>query len=138
MIPIVAYLGFEFSAMYLAEKRTVETGQLLWPGATPARPAVSIQPEAGVKARPSMMVVPIGVLFACIFGLLIPHGFPFAQVPGAVLRTALCTGYFLGGMSCLALMVLHKVKTPGKAFSLYMDGAREVVFILMISCWPGR
>lgn len=132
MIPLVAYLGFEFSAMYQAEKRTVETGQPLWPGATPARPAVSIQPEAGVKARASMMVVPVVVLFACIFGLLIPRGFPFEQVPGAVLRTALCTGYFLGAMSCLFLMVRHKVKTAGQAFSLYMDGAREVVFILMI------
>jgi Na+/H+ antiporter NhaC len=132
MIPLVAYLGFEFSAMYRAETRTVETGQPLWPGASPARPAVSIQAEAGVTPRASMMVVPVIVLFACIFGLLIPRGFPFAQVPGAVLRTALCTGYFLGGMSCLFLMVRHKVKTPGQAFTLYMDGARDVVFILMI------
>lgn len=132
MIPLVAYLGFEFSAMYQAEKRTVETGQPLWPGATPARPAVSIKAEAGVRPRASMMVVPVAVLFACIFGLLIPQGFPFRQVPGAVLRTALCTGYFLGGMSCLFLMVRHRVKTPSQAFSLYMDGAREVVFILMI------
>ncbi len=132
MIPLVAYLGFEFSAMYTAEKRTVETGQPLWPEATPARAAVSIHTESGVKARASMMVIPIVVLFGCIFGLLIPHGFPMKPVPGAVLRTALCTGYFLGAMSCLLLMVRYKVKTAGQAFSLYTDGAKDVVFILLI------
>lgn len=132
MIPLVAYLGFEFASMYRAEKRTVDTGQPLWPEATPARPAVSIQAEAGVKPRASMMVIPLVVLFVCIFGLLIPYGFPVKPVPGAVLRTALCTGYFLGAMSCLLLMVRYKVKTMKQAFSLYTDGAKEVVFILLI------
>jgi Na+/H+ antiporter NhaC len=79
-----------------------------------------------------MMVIPIVVLFVCIFGLLIPHGFPVKRIPGAVLRTALCTGYFLGAMSCLFLMVQHKIKTAGQAFSMYMEGAKEIVFILMI------
>ena len=132
MIPLIAYLGFEFSAMHRAEKRTVDTGQPLWPGATPARPVVAIQADAGGKARASMMVVPIVVLFACIFGLLIPHGFPMRPVPGAVLRTALCTGYFLGAMSCLFLMVRHKITTIGKGLALYTDGAKDVVFILLI------
>ncbi len=132
MIPLVALLGFEFSAMYKAEKRTVETGQPMWPDAKPARPSVSINLEEGVKPRASMMIIPIVVLFVCIFGLLIPHGFPVKRIPGAVLRTALCTGYFLGAMSCLFLMVQHKVKTAGQAFSMYMEGAKEIVFILMI------
>ena len=132
MIPLVAYLGFEFSAMYQAEKRTAETGQPLSPGATPARAAVSIQAETADKARASMMVIPLIVLFVCIFGLLVPHGFPIKPVPGAVLRTALCTGYFLGAMSCILLMVRYKVKTIGQAFALYTDGTKEVVFILLI------
>lgn len=132
MIPLIAYLGFEFSAMHRAEQRTVDTGQPLWPGATPARPAVAIQADAGGKARASMMVIPIVVLFLSIFGLLIPHGFPVVPVPGAVLRTALCTGYFLGAMACLFLMVRHKVTTIGKGLALYTDGAKDVVFILLI------
>jgi len=132
MIPLVAYLGFEFSAMYQAERRTADTGQPLWPDAMPARPAVPIRTETGVEGRASMMVIPIVVLFVCIFGLLIPYGFPMKPIPGAVLRTALCAGYFLGAMSCLLLMVRHKVKTMGQAFSLYVEGAKEVVFILMI------
>lgn len=132
MIPLIAFLGFEFSAMYKAEKRTLETGQPLWPEAKPARPAVEIKPEVGVKAKASMMVVPLVILFVCIFGLLIPHGFPFKKVPGSVLRTALCSGYFLGAMACIVLMVKNKVKTGAEAFKMYMDGTKEIVFILMI------
>jgi len=132
MIPLVAYLGFEFSAMYRAEKRTIETGQPLWPDAKPTRPAVEIDEETGSKARASMMVLPLIVLFVCIFGLLIPHGFPFKAPPGSVLRMALCFGYFMGAITCIGLMVKHKVKTGSEAFKMYMDGAKEIVFILMI------
>ncbi len=49
-----------------------------------------------------------------------------------MLRTALCTGYFLGAMSCLFLMVRHKITTIGKGLALYTDGAKDVVFILLI------
>lgn len=131
MIPFVAVLGYEFSAMYKAEKRTVETGIPYWPEAKPARPAVDIN-ERHANSTASMMIIPLILLFACIFGLLIPHGFPFKKVPGAVLRTALCFGYFVGALSCMVLMVKHKVCTAAESFKMYMDGAKEVVFILMI------
>lgn len=132
MIPLVAFLGFEFSAMYRAEKRTLETGQPLWPDAKPARPAVEINQDSGNRANASMMIIPLIVLFVCIFGLLIPHGFPFKPAPGPVLRSALCFGYFMGAVTCMFLMVRHKVKTGAEAFKMYMDGTKEIVFILMI------
>jgi Na+/H+ antiporter NhaC len=132
MIPLVAFLGFEFSAMYRAEKRTLETGQPLWPEAKPARPAVDINEDRGNKANATMMIVPLIVLFVCIFGLLIPHGFPFKPAPGPVLRSALCFGYFMGAVTCIGLMLYYKVKTGAEAFKMYMDGAKEIVFILMI------
>lgn len=132
MIPLVAFLGFEFASMYKAEKRTIETGQPLWPDAKPARPAVEITSEEGTQANASMMIIPLIVLFVCIFGLLIPHGFPFKKIPGSTLRMALCFGYFMGALSCIILMVKNKVKTGSEAFSMYMNGTKEVVFILMI------
>jgi Na+/H+ antiporter NhaC len=45
---------------------------------------------------------------------------------------ALCFGYFMGAITCIGLMVKHKVKTGSEAFKMYMDGAKEIVFILMI------
>lgn len=131
MIPLIAYLGFEFSAMYKAEKRTLTTGQPYWPEAQLAKAAIEVT-EEGKKAKASMMIVPLIVLFVCIFGLLIPHGFPVKPVKGSVLRTALCTGYFLGAMACIILIVKNKVKTKAEAFKMYMDGCKEIVFILMI------
>ncbi|MCF7935419.1 MAG: sodium:proton exchanger [Synergistales bacterium] len=133
MIPLVAYLGFEFSAMYKAEKRTIEKGQPFWPEARPARPSVDISArENGVEPRASMMVIPLIVLFVCIFGLLIPEGFPFKKVSGSTLRMALCIGYFLGALACMFLMVRYKVHTAQEAFTMYMNGTKEIVFILMI------
>lgn len=131
MIPVIAYFGYEFSSMCKAEKRTVETGQPFWPEAKPARPAVDIN-EVHAGATTSMMVIPLIVLFACIFGMLIPHGFPVKRVPGAILRSSLCFGYFMGALSCMFLMVKNKVKTASESFKMYMDGTKEVIFILMI------
>jgi Na+/H+ antiporter NhaC len=133
MVPLVAYLGFEFSAMYKAEKRTRETGVPYWPEANISRVFTDIEEEPGApKARASMIVVPLVILFACLFGLLVPFGFPMKKVPGPMLRTALCTGYFLGALSCVALMVHFKVKTLKEAYRMYMKGAGEMMFILMI------
>ena len=133
MAPLVAYLGFEFSAMYKAEKRTRETGLPYWPEANISRVFTDIQEEPGAaKARASMIVIPLIILFASLFGLLVPFGFPMKRVPGSMLRTALCVGYFLGALSCIALMVYYKVKTMSEAYKMYMKGAGEMMFILMI------
>lgn len=133
MVPLVAFLGFEFSAMYKAEKRTRETGLPYWPEANISRVFTDIEEKPGTgKARASMILVPLLILFACIVGLLVPFGFPFKKLPGPMLRTALCTGYFLGALSCIALMVTYKVNTLKEAYKMYMKGAGEMMFILMI------
>ena len=133
MVPLVAFLGIEFSAMYKAEKRTRETGLPYWPEANISRVFTDVEEDENApKARASMIVVPLIILFACLFGLLIPFGFPMKKVPGAMLRTALCTGYFLGALSCIALMVAYKVKTLKDGYKMYMKGAGEMMFILMI------
>jgi Na+/H+ antiporter NhaC len=132
MAPLVAFLGFEFSAMYRAEKRTRETGQPFWPEAKPLRPSVELESFRGSKPRASLIVVPLVILFACIVGLLVPYGFPFTKINGSMLRTALCTGYFLGAMACIAMMIVYKIKTAGEAYAMYVQGAKEMMFILLI------
>ena len=132
MVPLVAFLGFEFSAMYRAEERTRRTGQPFWPEAKPLRPSVELDSFQGAQPRASLILVPLLILFACIIGLLVPYGFPFKKINGSMLRTALCTGYFLGALACMAMMVGMKIKTAGEAYGMYMQGAREMMFILMI------
>ncbi|NLW61002.1 MAG: sodium:proton exchanger [Synergistaceae bacterium] len=131
LIPVIAFTGYEFSAMYKAEKRTIETGQPFWPDAKPVRLSVDIN-EVHKGATLSMMVVPLIVLFICIFGLFIYHGFPFKRLPGGILRATLCFSYFTAAISCMLLTIKNKVKTPSECFKMYMDGAKEVVLILMI------
>lgn len=129
MVPLVAVLRFEFSEMYKAEQRTLETGR---PYRTEAKvPAETSQLET-IKGRPCYIVIPLLILFVCFTGILIPLGFPAKPVPGAMLRTALCSGYFLGSMACMALMVYYRQKTLGEAYEIYMRGVKEIVFILLI------
>lgn len=130
MVPLVAFLRFEFSGMYKAEKRTLETGQPYWPDAKITADGNSVADD--VKGRASFIGIPLLVLFCVFVGLLVPLGFPGKPVAGSMLRTALCTGYFLAAMSCILLMVYHKVKTPSESYDMYMRGVKEIVFILLI------
>ncbi len=132
MIPLVAFLRFEFAAMYKAEKRTIETGQPFWPGANISSEGTQLDPDVMKKGRASLIVIPLVILFACFIGILVPLGFPRVPAPGPMLRTALITGYFLGAMSCIVMMVYWKIKTPGESYNLYMRGVKEIVFILLI------
>ena len=131
MIPIVALTGREFGAMFRAEKRAIELNQPYAPGSQTARTTIDTQ-DVHPGATYNMMLLPLIVLFVTIFGLLIPQGFPLQPVKGAVLRSALCTGYLLGAFVCMLLMVKNKVATFKESFGMYMNGAKSVTFILMI------
>lgn len=130
MVPLVAFLRFEFSEMYRAEKRTVETGQPYRTGARITGDSMGVEDDT--EGRASFIGIPLIVLFVCFVGILTPLGFPAKPAPGSMLRTALCTGYFLAALSCVVLMAVAKVKTPGESYNLYMRGVKEIVFILLI------
>ena len=81
MIPLVAFTKKDFSQMKKAElqgdsKEEKRTGT--------------------GNARPSMVILPIIVVFATLFITLAPLGFPFQKVDGNAFRVALTMGYFLG------------------------------------------
>ena len=131
MVPLVAFLGFEFSTMYKAEWRTRTTGQPFWPAAKLLRRPVEEEGAKIKNAKASLLLVPLVVLFATFVGILYPLGFPYKPVSGVMLRTALCTGYFLASLACVFLMVRQKVATPEEAYNFYIKGVQEVVFILL-------
>ncbi|MFR5879460.1 MAG: Na+/H+ antiporter NhaC family protein [Cloacibacillus evryensis] len=118
MIPIVALTGREFGAMFRAEKRAIELNQPYAPGSQTARTTIDTQ-DVHPGATYNMMLLPLIVLFVTIFGLLIPQGFPLTPIKGAVLRSALCTGYLLGAFVCMLLMVKNKVATFKESFGMY-------------------
>ncbi len=132
MVPLVAFLGVEFSAMYKAERRTLDTGETFWPGSVPMRPSETI--EISSEATPSGWIIglPLLILFVCFFGLLAPLGFPFTQVSGSMIRMALSVGYFLGAMACLLMMVKSRIKTLGEASKIYGSGMKDMFYILVV------
>lgn len=129
MVPLVAITGYEFSAMYKAEKRMIETGL-----SSSAASAESTDKAvyAGDKATPSIAVIPMVILFGCLFGLLIYHGFPFKNVKGDVLRASLGCGYFLGSLSAVILMIRKKIYGAGKCFDIFIGGAKDMMFIIIM------
>ena len=131
MIPVIALTGYEFSAMYKAEKRTIETGQPYWPEAKPVRLSIDIH-KIQKGATLSMMSVPLIVLFASIFGLFIYHGFPLKRIPGGTLRAILCFSYLAAAFTCIMITIKNKVKTPGECFKMYLEGTKQVMLIIMI------
>lgn len=129
MVPLVALLGFEFSEMYKAEKRTVETGIPYGPD---AKILGGVDADNVVDGKPRFIVIPLIIMFVAFVGILLPTGFPMKPAPGTMLRTALCIGYFLAAMTCIGLMLYSRVKTLGESYEMYMRGVKEIVFILLI------
>ena len=132
LIPLMAYTGIDFGPMSKAEERAMKKGQLVAPGAKPLRPAASIELPEGVTPRISVILWPLAVVFVVFFAMLFAHGFPYKKIPGPVLRTGLTSGYFLGAMVCMALMVKNKIKSSKECFDIYINGMQSMLFILMV------
>lgn len=134
MVPVVAFTGYEFSAMARAEKRTIDTGERYWPHSKPLRHA---NDERNANSKAILIWLPLIVLFVTLFGILGPLGFPLKKVPGSTFRTALSTGYLFAAITIISLMVFHKVKTLGESFDIYFSGMNKMmnVAVILVLAW---
>ena len=89
------------------------------------------------NAKPSMVIVPIVVVFATLFITLAPYGFPFQKVDGNEFRVALSMGYFYGALVLMALIAVYKVKTFRDTFKIYVDGMKGMtdVAVTLVLAW---
>lgn len=131
-VPTVAIARIDFGAMRRADRRVKETGQLHWPGSTPLRNVDTSMGQAGVESHPSLIWLPLGVLFVTLFGLLIAAGFPFETVPGSDFRVALSTAYLFAAVVLIAMMLYFKVKRLGAIFDTYLAGMQKMVSVVLI------
>lgn len=134
MVPLIAFTGYEFSAMAKAEKRTLQTGETFWPNATPMRQTAA-EEVPGSKAI--LIWLPLLVLFVTLFGILAPLGFPFKKVAGSAFRTALSTGYLFAALTLIALMCFNKVKTFKESLDIYYGGMSKMmsVAVILVLAW---
>lgn len=136
MIPVVAITGMDFSQMKKAEQRVEKTGAIYWENSNPQRETKK-SGNVSDNGRTIMVILPLIVLFATLFGLLAPAGFPFQKVDGNAFRVALTTGYFFAGITLILLMVIYKVQSFRETFKIYVDGMKGMndVAITLILAW---
>ncbi|MCI8558426.1 MAG: sodium:proton exchanger [Lachnospiraceae bacterium] len=136
MIPLIAFTGKDFSQMRKAEKRTV--GSDFTAKEKQENKIMSENGEYSIgNARPSMVILPIVVVFVTLFVTLAPLGFPFQKVDGNAFRVALTMGYFFGALVLMALIRVYKVKTFQETFKLYVDGMKGMtdVAVTLVLAW---
>lgn len=136
MIPLIAFTKKDFSQMRKAEKRALERNFT----EDDRNLDVSADASEGYSiknARPSMVILPIVVVFVTLFATLAPLGFPFQKVDGNAFRVALTMGYFFGALVLMALIRIYKVKTFQETFKLYVDGMKGMtdVAVTLVLAW---
>ena len=132
IIPVMILTKSEFGPMRKADLRVEKTGELYWPHSKPLRKTEKMTELAANKSHPSLVIVPIIVLFITLFGQLIPLGFPFEAVPGGDFRVALSIAYLAASVTLIILMVAFKFKKMMEAFDIYVSGMRRMMDIIVV------
>ena len=133
MIPLSAFMKKDFSQMKKAEAEGGFAGIFF---EEDVQGASKGQMGTG-NARPSMVIVPIVVVFATLFITLAPLGFPFQKVDGNAFRVALTMGYFFGTLVLMALIGVYRVKNFQDTFKIYVDGMKGMtdVAVTLVLAW---
>ena len=138
MIPLVAFTKKDFSQMKKAE---VQASQKEYLFEEELQGDSKEEKRTGTgNARPSMVILPIIVVFATLFITLAPLGFPFQKVDGNAFRVALTMGYFFGALVLMALIGIYKVKGFQETFKIYVDGMKGMtdVAVTLVLAWCRR
>lgn len=135
LIPLVAFTRKDFSQMKKAE---VQAAQREYSFEEDLQEDSKEDKRTGTgNARPSMVILPIIVVFATLFITLAPLGFPFRKVDGNAFRVALTMGYFFGALVLMALIGIYKVKGFQETFRIYVDGMKGMtdVAVTLVLAW---
>ena len=135
MIPLVAFTRKDFSQMRKAEKLAEREAYY---GEEEEQEEDEDMGDYSVKnARPSMVLLPILVVFVTLFATLAPLGFPFQKVDGNEFRVALTMGYFFGALVLMFLIRMYKVQVFQKTFQIYVYGMKGMtdVAVTLVLAW---
>lgn len=133
MVPLVAFGGREFGAMAKAEQNAVN--------GVFSKSDSQIEESQNMilnnHVSPLIVVIPLAVLFLIFFGILIPQGFPVAQMSGSAIRLALMTGYFFAAITLIVLMKYYKVQSFKGGIKLYLGGTSKLFdcMAMLVLAW---
>ncbi len=140
MVPLLAVLGFDFSAMANAEEAVqetvadaVESNEVL----NGQENEIKYQAFSHPNAKPLLVWVPLMVLALVLCVMLAPLGFPFAQVSGTDFRTGLSTAYLTAATLLIVLMAALKVRDMLSSVEIYLKGmtAMTLVAVTLLLAW---
>lgn len=129
MVPLIAITKLDFSQMLKAEKRVETSGKLYWDNSNPPRKSDKLSDIEVKNSKPSLVILPLIILFVTLFGILINQGFPFKKIAGSEFRIALSTGYLFASITLILLMTYYKTKTFNETFSIYVGGMQKMTYV---------
>lgn len=118
MVPVVAFTKKEFGPMATVEQKALQNQFSHSDGKIDdAQNMITNN-----NVTPLVVLIPLAVLFAVFFGLLVAQGFPAVEMSGNQIRYALMTGYFLASVTIIILMTYYKVYTFKETIKIYLQG----------------
>lgn len=132
VVPILVWRKADFGPMADAEHKCKTTANQ----ERTDDPAF-ITPFSHENARASFVFGPLFVMAAVLGIMLVPLGFPFNSVPGAVFRAALTSAYFLAAVTLIGLMAWYKVRSLNDGIGVYLNGMSNMmqVTIILVLAW---
>lgn len=127
MVPLVVFSKKEFGAMARAEKEALKGN---FSKMSDEDKKFTVKDDK--KVSPLVVVIPLIVLFAVLFGNLIPLGFPTVYVPGGTFRIALISSYFLASAAMILLMRYYKVMSINDGVKTYLKGCGKLFDCIMM------
>jgi Na+/H+ antiporter NhaC len=139
MVPLLTYLRFDFGAMARAERDAqvdsdedadaVEQGE--------SQMQFQFQAFTHPNAKPVLVWAPLLVLAVVLGIMLVPLGFPFAQVSGTDFRAGLSTAYLAAATLLIFLMATLKVREVLSSVEVYLKGmtGMTLVAVTLLLAW---
>ncbi len=137
MVPLLTFLRFDFGAMAKAERVARrdpdENSNALAQGESQNQYQAFTHPNA----KPILVWAPLIVLAVVLGVMLMPLGFPFAQVSGTDFRAGLSTAYLAAATLLIMLMAVFKVREILNSVEVFLNGmaGMTLVAVTLLLAW---
>ena len=133
MVPLLAVMNFDFSTMAKAEQKSSQVTA----AETDKAETVDLAAFSHPNAKPILVWAPLLVMALVLGIMLVPLGFPFAQVSGLDFRAGLSTAYFFAATALITLMYIYRVRGFLSSVDIYLKGISGMmqVAITLLLAW---
>lgn len=137
MVPLLTFLRLDFGAMARAEQNAQREPGEESKAVEQGESQIQFQAFTHPNAKPVLVWAPLLVLAAVLGIMLVPLGFPFAQVSGTDFRAGLSTAYLAAATLLIILMATLKVREVLSSVEVYLKGmtGMTLVAVTLLLAW---